>query len=192
MRIIAGSARGRVIEAPRGEHTRPTTDRIRESVMSSVISCRGSFEGAHVCDAFAGSGALALEALSRGAESAVLCDIDKEALATIRKNVHALGFDGRAHVLACDVLKRGIPRGKASFDVIFLDPPYATLPDAIEHLLANACTSGILASDCLISDEHDARVDKAAVDALAHACELDHIRTKQYGQTIVDYLIRQG
>ena len=87
MRIIAGEYRGRRLEAPKGQGTRPTTDRVRESLMSAIHSARGGFEDARVLDAFAGSGALACEALSRGAASAVLCERDRDAAATIERNL---------------------------------------------------------------------------------------------------------
>lgn len=188
MRIIAGSARGRAIEAPRGERTRPTTDRVRESLMSSVASWTGGIEGACVCDAFAGSGALGLEAISRGAALAVLCDADKEALRVIRANVAALGFEEQARILGCDVLARGLPAAPEPYAVVFLDPPYATDSEELGRMLGKARSAGMLAEGCLVCYEHDARVDDEGIDALARCAELDRIRTKRYGKAILDYL----
>ena len=91
MRIIAGEYRGRRLQAPKGDATRPTTDRVRESLMSALSSARGGFEGAVVLDAFAGSGALGLEALSRGAASAHFFEKDGVALRALCANVEALG-----------------------------------------------------------------------------------------------------
>ena len=90
MRIIAGEFRGRKLDAPRGDGTRPTTDRVRESLMSALVSLRDGLDGAVVLDAFAGSGALSLEALSRGADTAVLCERDRDAAAVIERNISAL------------------------------------------------------------------------------------------------------
>lgn len=188
MRIIAGTARGRRIEAPRGEHTRPTTDRVRESLMSSIASEKGGFVDLCVCDAFAGSGALALEALSRGSAFAVLCDRDRGALETIAKNVESLGFEAMTRVLSSDVLERGLPQGPAPYDVVFLDPPYATDPAAIARLLKGAKDAGRLAEGCLISYEHDDRATDADMDSVAEAAGLDRLRTRAYGSTTLDYL----
>ena len=105
MRIIAGEFRGRTIKAPKGEGTRPTTDRVRESLMSSVNSARGGFEGAVVLDAFAGSGALGLEALSRGAANARFCERDGAAFKVVCANVEAVSY---THL---DVYKRQVLDG---------------------------------------------------------------------------------
>lgn len=93
MRIIAGEFRGRTLLAPKGDGTRPTTDRVRESVMSTVFSARGGFEDAMVLDAFAGSGALGLEALSRGAARAVFYERAPEAVKVLQKNVEKMGLE---------------------------------------------------------------------------------------------------
>ena len=120
MRIIAGKWRGRPIEAPPGVATRPTADRVRETLFSMLVSRLGSFEDLRVADLFAGSGALGLEALSRGAASAVFVENDSKAAAVIRRNAEKLGAS--AQVLAGSAL--ALPRSEA-FDLIFADPPYA-------------------------------------------------------------------
>lgn len=121
MRIIAGSARGRQIAAPSGLATRPTLDRVRESLFGIL---QFSLEGARVLDLYAGSGGLGLEALSRGAAYAVFNDRDRACCAIVRKNLETLGFTGRASVLELDALAAiGRLAGQA-FDLIFLDPPY--------------------------------------------------------------------
>ena len=117
MRIIAGEYRGRRLQAPKGDATRPTTDRVRESLMSALSSARGGFEGAVVLDAFAGSGALGLEALSRGAASAHFFEKDGVALRALCANVEALGVPtlgagARARLHRADVLERP-PCGRA-------------------------------------------------------------------------------
>lgn len=124
MRIVAGSARSRVIHAPEGRDTRPTLDRVRENLFN-VLSRR--VPGARVLDLFAGSGALALEAISRGAESAVLVDHDRAAIRCIHDNVSTLGFEDEALVLQADwkTATDQLQREGRTFDLIFLDPPYA-------------------------------------------------------------------
>ena len=121
MRIIAGEWRGRVIEAPSGKDTRPTADRVRETLFSMLVSRLGSFEDLRVADLFAGSGALGFEALSRGATSATFVEIDAKAAALIRRNAEKLGATERVHILGCSALS--LP-GSRSFDLILADPPY--------------------------------------------------------------------
>jgi len=122
MRIIAGEWRGRAIEAPPGAGTRPTADRVRETLFSMLASRLGSFEDLRVADLFAGSGALGLEALSRGAASATFVESDAAAAAAIRRNAEKLGADERARVISGSAL--ALARSDA-FDVIFADPPYS-------------------------------------------------------------------
>jgi 16S rRNA (guanine966-N2)-methyltransferase len=123
MRIVAGTHRGRRIAAPRGAATRPTADRVREALFSIV----GDVEGLDVLDLFAGSGALGLEALSRGAASATLVDRDPRAVTAIRANAASLGLEDRVRVVARDW--RGALRAeraaRRSYGLCLLDPPYA-------------------------------------------------------------------
>jgi 16S rRNA (guanine966-N2)-methyltransferase len=121
MRIIAGAWRGRKLVAPTGATTRPTADRARETLFSMLTSRLGGFTGLTVADLFAGSGALGLEAMSRGAVSCLFVDTDREAVAAIRANVASLGADG-ADIRQSSALN---PHTVAKpFDLIFLDPPY--------------------------------------------------------------------
>ena len=119
MRIIAGTHRGHRISAPKGTSTRPTSDRVRESVFNIL----GPLDGAATIDLFAGSGALGLEALSRGAASCLFVESDREACRTIGENLDKLRFDGRARVLCDDVL-RVLDRGHERFELVLCDPPY--------------------------------------------------------------------
>lgn len=123
MRIIAGEWRGRKLVAPKGEGTRPTADRTRETLFSMLMSRLGSFEGLAVLDLFAGSGALALEALSRGAGQAMFVEQDRDAVDSIRSNIKSLGASG-ATVTASSVMSLGPAR--AQYDLILADPPYGT------------------------------------------------------------------
>ena len=122
MRIIAGAWRGRPIDAPPGQATRPTADRVRETLFSMLASRVGSFEELRVADLFAGSGALGLEALSRGAASATFVESDARAVAVIRRNAERLGASDRIRVLSASALS--LARSEP-FDLIFADPPYA-------------------------------------------------------------------
>ena len=124
MRIIAGEWRGRKLTAPKGDATRPTTDRTRETLFSMLASRLGSFEDLAVADLFAGSGALGLEALSRGAAHCLFVENDGAALDTIRANIAALKARDRATVQAGSVMSLG--PAKAPHDLILLDPPYGT------------------------------------------------------------------
>ena len=122
MRIIAGAWRGRPLRAPLGQGTRPTADRTRETLFSMLSSRLGSFEGLRIADLYAGSGALGLEALSRGAAHATFVETDAGALAAIRANLAALGAADRAEVLASSAAKLASTQ---PFDVVFADPPSA-------------------------------------------------------------------
>lgn len=135
MRIIAGKWRGRNVAAPKGELTRPTADRMRETLFNMLNSRLGTFEGLTVADMFAGSGALGLEALSRGASHCLFVEQDENALATIRTNVSSLGARLSCDIRAGSVLTLG--PAKVPHDLILLDPPYETGagPVALERLL---------------------------------------------------------
>ena len=124
MRIIAGEWRGRKLVTPKGEATRPTADRTRETLFSMLTSRLGSFDGLRVADLFAGSGALGLEALSRGAASCLFVEQDAAALKAIRANVETLGARGKATVQAGSVM--ALAPAAAAYDLILLDPPYDT------------------------------------------------------------------
>jgi 16S rRNA (guanine966-N2)-methyltransferase len=117
LRVVAGTFRGRRLSAPRGTRTRPTADRVREALFSML----GDVGGARVLDLYAGSGALGIEALSRGADSAMFVERDAQAVATIERNLASLGLD--APVARQDVL-RFLARADGAFDLVFCDPPY--------------------------------------------------------------------
>ncbi len=136
MRIIAGEWRGRPLVAPKGLDTRPTADRTRETLFSMLTSRLGSFDGLRVADLYAGSGALALEALSRGAALAVLVENDRAALTAIEANAAKLGATGRIQVRAMSAAR--LPR-ESPFDLILADPPYAAgAGSAVARAVADA------------------------------------------------------
>ena len=129
MRIISGEWRGRKLRAPQGDTTRPTADRTRETLFSMLTSRLGSFEGLLVADLFAGSGALGLEALSRGASEAIFVEQDAAALRALRENIAAFRAQQRCDVRAGSVLAVG--PAKRMPDLLLLDPPYGTGAGAV-------------------------------------------------------------
>jgi 16S rRNA (guanine966-N2)-methyltransferase len=122
MRIIAGEWRGRTLDAPLGAETRPTADRVRETIFSMLVSRLGSFAELRVADLFAGSGALGLEALSRGAAEAIFVENNLAAVAAIRRNAEKFGASDRVRIVPGSAL--ALPRSEP-LDLIFADPPYA-------------------------------------------------------------------
>ncbi|PKP99348.1 MAG: 16S rRNA (guanine(966)-N(2))-methyltransferase RsmD [Alphaproteobacteria bacterium HGW-Alphaproteobacteria-15] len=122
MRIIAGAWRGRKLVAPKGDATRPTADRMRETLFSMLTSRLGSFEGLQVADLFAGSGALGLEALSRGAATCLFVEQDRAAVEAIRANITALGVRDQARVETGSATQ--LRAATAPLDLILVDPPY--------------------------------------------------------------------
>jgi 16S rRNA (guanine966-N2)-methyltransferase len=129
MRVIAGEWRGRRLVAPKGEITRPTADRTRETLFSMLVSRLGAFEELSVADLFAGSGALGLEALSRGAARCIFAEQDAAAVRSLRANIAHLVAEARSDVRAGSVLT--LPIAKAPIDLILLDPPYGSGAGAV-------------------------------------------------------------
>ena len=129
MRIVAGEWRGRPIIAPKGDTTRPTADRTREALFSMLLSRIGSFEGMMVADLFAGSGALGLEALSRGASQCLFVEQDNIALDALKANITKLGASERAKISPQSVLSLG--PAKQRLDLILMDPPYLSGAGAV-------------------------------------------------------------
>ena len=151
LRVVAGRHRGRRLHAPPGRDTRPTSDRVREALFSILGP---AVEGARVLDLFAGSGALGIEALSRGAASVTFVESDRRAAAVVRDNLEALGED--AEIAARDALAwLRSPPADASFGLVLLDPPY----DSAVRLAAplSELLPGVLAEDATIVSESDKR-----------------------------------
>jgi 16S rRNA (guanine966-N2)-methyltransferase len=134
MRVVAGSARRRTLVAPGHGTTRPTSDRVREATFNALASM-GAIEGAAVVDLFAGSGAMGIEALSRGAAHATFVDDDPRALEAVKANLATTGLAGRAHVVGEDAL-RYLRRAPRPFGLAVLDPPYGTPDGRWDELLA--------------------------------------------------------
>ena len=149
MRIIGGEARGRRLFAPEGLETRPTADKVRESLFNIL---RLDTPGARVLDLFAGSGALALEALSRGAQSAVLVDCSRRAADVARRNIALCRAEQRTRLLVCD-WQRALDSLSEPFDLVFLDPPYRMLP-VYDQAARALLEKGLLAEQAVLVMEH--------------------------------------
>ncbi len=156
-RIIAGLAGGRRLATPAGRSTRPTSDRTREGLFGTVTAIRGGLDGAAVLDLYAGSGAVGLEALSRGAADVLLVESDARAARVIRENIAAVGLDGAR--LAADRVERVLARGPdgPARDFVFADPPYATGDHELGQVLAGLLQPGWLAPGALIAIERGTR-----------------------------------
>ena len=178
MRIIAGSFARRRITAPNGDGTRPTTDRVREALFQHLVSAwlDGGFHGLRVLDLYAGSGALALEALSRGASQALLIESAAHAASVANQNIRALAVGDRARVMQ-RTLPQAIDGLGGPFDLVFADPPYAERP--APGLLDRLLRRELVASDALFIYEHDARAEPDVVPGW------EAPRTRRWGDTAV-------
>ncbi len=172
MRVIAGSRKGHKLAAPRGLDTRPTSDRVRENIFNLV----GPVDGARVLDLFAGSGALGIEALSRGAASAVFVEHDLDAVHAIERNLDGLRLTG-GRVVRGDVVRtvaQEVTAG-AKYDLVLVDPPYGMLTDIQPRLARHLPT--LLSVDGLLVVETDARIEPEL--------PLPVRTSRRYGQTRV-------
>ncbi len=180
-RVISGSSGGIVLLAPDGKGTRPTSDRVKEALFS-ILAPR--LPNARVLDLFAGTGQLAIEALSRGADHATLVDSDRAAVARIRQNLDRTRLADRATVLPTTV--RGaldlLAREGRTFDLVFLDPPYALAIDTFRDAAVGLERAGLLSRDALVVLEHDA---KSAAEA--HVINLQRVRSCKYGNTMLTF-----
>ena len=154
-RVIAGEAGGRRLAVPAGSGTRPTSDRAREGLFGTIVSIAGPLAGRRVLDLYAGSGAVGLEALSRGAAQVTLVESAAPALRVIRANVAALGLPG-AEVVA-DRVERFLGRAGEPYHVVFADPPYATSAEQITGVLTALAAHGWLVSGALVVVERATR-----------------------------------
>jgi 16S rRNA (guanine966-N2)-methyltransferase len=148
LRIIAGEWRGRTIDAPPGQSTRPTADRVRETLFSMLASRLGAFEDLRIADLFAGSGALGFEALSRGAAHVTFAESDAQAAAIVRRNADRLGASQRVQIRGGSALT--LPRSEP-FDLILADPPYA--PGSGSAVVGAVAAAGWLAPGGWLSIE---------------------------------------
>lgn len=201
MRIIAGRYRGRIVKAAPGERTRPTTDRIREAWASTLISLLPhGFDGLSVLDAFAGSGALGLEAVSRGAGTVVFCEKDHRALGVLRENLLIVEEGSCALlVLALDVFSiKAVKalRESGPYQLVVLDPPYSIPVRNMEVILRALAETGSLTPGAFITYEHR-KGENNGLDGLVIASDcspasLKMVSCKTYGTTQLEYLCYQA
>jgi 16S rRNA (guanine966-N2)-methyltransferase len=154
-RIVAGDAGGRRLVVPKGELTRPTSDRVREGLFNA-LDARGLVPGSQVLDLYCGSGALGLEAASRGAASVVLVDASRQAVEAARQNVSSLGFP-RVAVVLSSVQRYLANRAPAASSLVFADPPYATGQDEVTEVLAALTHRGWLQPGAVVLVERSSR-----------------------------------
>ncbi len=179
MRVISGNVRGLRLSAPEGLDTRPTLDRVKEAVFSMLAP---HLMNSVVLDAFAGSGALGIEALSRGAKEAVFVDNNKSAVKCIKENICA------AHFEACSTVYFGsifdyLKKSNAVFDIVFLDPPYAE--NRYTAFLEAVSQSNLINDDTIIVAEWSKEAEKPYFD-----CGFKEVKTKFYGRVAVTLLKR--
>ena len=180
MRIVGGVLGGRVLRAPTGASTRPTSEKVREAIFNILGNLHGSVEGDHVLDLFAGSGAMGIEALSRGCLTATFIDAGKDALSVIRGNLRDLGLAERATVLAGDaVALAGRHTPVAPWNVVFVDPPYRS-DLAVRAVLA--IPRAHLAAHPVVVIEHDRR--NAPPESLGSLLRTDE---RRYGDTMISF-----
>lgn len=180
-RVIAGTAGGRRLTVPPGRDTRPTSDRAREGLFSTVQALLGPLDGLRVADLFAGSGAVGLEALSRGAAHALLVESHPRAMKVIRQNAAALGLPGAVPV--ADRVERLLAAPPAApYDLVFADPPYAMEGAAVTALLEALRDHGWLARGALVAVERASRAP-----ALVWPEGLVAERDRRYGETTFWY-----
>jgi 16S rRNA (guanine966-N2)-methyltransferase len=181
MRVVAGIAKGMRLDVPPGREVRPTADRVREALFSSLGA---RVHAANVLDLFGGSGALGIEALSRGAALAVIVELHKRTAAVVAANLSRTGLGDRARLIRGDALKviPALAAERLVFDVAFLDPPYAS--DLAARSLAAVVDHGLLAPEGVAVVEHDKH------DTVAESAGLHVTSVKTYGDTALTYLTR--
>lgn len=183
MRIIAGRFKGVRLKVPHGRAVRPTTDRVREALFSTLGSV---VEGSRVLELFAGTGAFGLEALSRGAHSAVFVDSDRRAIVSLAETARTLGLVDRVMLLtatASQALKK-LAVANDKFRIVYLDPPYAS--DWIPRIISDPLLLDVLEAEGLVIVERDVH---AANPVAPQACEM--VFSRKYGGTIIEIFSRQ-
>ncbi len=178
MRVVAGSLKGRKLTAVHGLMTRPTADRVREALFSIL----GRLDGARVLDLYAGTGALGIEAISRGADHAVFVESARAALVAIHMNVTDLGLTSRTTTITSDV-ERAARSIVGPFDVVFVDPPYEVLAVATKAVAAFAQSPTFLTEDGIVVVEHGGRSPAVIEGLVAYD-------TRKYGSTALTFFSR--
>ena len=180
-RIIAGRAGGRRLQTPKGDQTRPTSDRVREALFSAIESWAGSLHDLRFLDLYAGSGAIGLEAWSRGAAAVTLVESDRRTADLVRANARSVGCEV-AEVVARSVATVLAEAARSSYDIVFADPPYPLADEAVATDLALLAANGWLADGALVVVERSRRSPEptwpAGLEPLA-----GKRRLKKYGET---------
>jgi 16S rRNA (guanine966-N2)-methyltransferase len=181
-RVIAGAAGGRRLAVPPGTGTRPTSDRAREGLFSTWESLLGSLRSTRVLDLYGGSGAVGLEALSRGAEHVLLVEADTRAARVIRDNVRAIGLPGaEVRTAKAEQILAG-PAPETPYDVVFLDPPYEVTDDDLREILLTLRARGWLVEDSLATVERSTRGGEFHWPA-----GFEGVRARRYGEGTLWY-----
>lgn len=180
-RLISGSAGGRRLSVPPGNRTRPTADRVREALFSTISAEVGSLGGLRFLDLYAGSGAVGLEAVSRGAAHALVVEDDARALRTLRANIRSLGL-AEVEVAAERVERRLQTPPATPYDVAFLDPPYSLEAPPVDAVLAALASGAWLATDALVAVERSSRTPGPTWPP-----GLLPLRTRRYGEAALWY-----
>ena len=181
MRVITGTARGRVLKTLEGDDVRPTTDRVKEAIFSII---QFEIEGRRVLDLFAGSGQMGLEALSRGAEKRTFVNSSRDAIKFVTENAQKTKLYKKSNVLCMDYEKYAVSAsGKSRFDIVFIDPPYATrlLPSALKAIYDNALVKDT--SIVICEDEQEGLMDNSDV-----VSRYSLSKQSRYGRVIIYYL----
>ncbi len=187
MRVIGGQWKGRLLAAPPGRGTRPTTDRVREAVFSSLYSILGDLVGISALDLYAGSGALGIEALSRGAGHVTFVERDRRAVSVVRKNLASLGAPlERWRVVQTDATRLATASPTSVAALLFADPPYTIEPAEEWQVLEALGSSGWLSQGCIVVYEH--RWDAAAAPRPGFIL----VTQKRYGDTGVSFARYEG
>ncbi|MGW2838974.1 16S rRNA (guanine(966)-N(2))-methyltransferase RsmD [Streptomyces sp. NPDC001493] len=181
-RVIAGSAGGRRLAVPPGNGTRPTSDRAREGLFSTWEALRGTLDGVRIADLYAGSGAVGLEALSRGAVHALLVEADPKAVRTVRENVRAVGLPGAEVRTGKAEQTVAGPAPADPYDVVFLDPPYVVTDDDLREILLTLGSRGWLAEDALVTVERATRGGEFGWPE-----GFEPLRSRRYGEATLWY-----
>jgi 16S rRNA (guanine966-N2)-methyltransferase len=187
-RVIAGAARGRRLAVPAGRLTRPTSDRAREGLFSTLAALHGPLDGAGLLDLYAGSGAVGLEALSRGARRVLFVEADARAARVIRGNIAAIGLAGAE--LVTDRVERLLSRGPAGpdrYDLAVADPPYAFTDEEVSGVLAVLAAGGWLAPEAVVAVERATRSGPVSWPA-----GYTPDRSRRYGDTTFWYGLAAG
>jgi 16S rRNA (guanine966-N2)-methyltransferase len=179
-RVIAGTAGGRRLAVPPGTGTRPTSDRAREALFSTWESLRGTLDGARVADLYAGSGAVGLEALSRGAAHVLLVEADPRAARVVRQNIAALALPGAE--LRTARAEKAVTAPADPYDVVFLDPPYDVADAGLREILLTLAANHWLAAGALVTVERRTRGGEFGWPA-----GFEGLRSRRYGEATLWY-----